>query len=731
MKPINYLCLILPIITFASIVEGRSYPESVSPLHRRLARNEVYAVNALTYDDIPDGLRSEFSDDDVNDTVEEVQRLLAEDPSLPRLTRTEILALFDNVTRAEKVEKQVVPTTKIDLVPTTAIPTFENLDKRGTVHKKLDKLTEYPKNDDSDEKIILETFGIVDRNIKKTNKKVNEANTRVVLLDENKNNDNISHDEVTSIPETTDNKGVYVVLPDSTKPTEQSTSAYVQNSNDFESYESHNEELNPVNSNSNNYNIPQESDDYITEFTDITKNNVKQTTPKPQEVPTTNKDDQFHIDIEKLSDLTSSSFEDKKTRDELNVNVNLGIRGVMKNQDQVRIIAPASGRGSIRYYDAGPDTRHSNHKYSDEDKFEDSTTIRNAPVYVTSTVKSKPQIESTGRPFSVPTINPDNYVRFKPVLYKSSPPTSKKTIVEHVEEIITVTPQPITELPKTSFTTQSFEKLIVASVRPETYAKFRPLPKVDLNLSKDMQSFLSDFGLLPKSPLSQNRVNRKLISTTTTTTTTTTAPRKPTNKNVFSPANTTRISLEKLTQLLEAVKQLENINTTLTNEDLDSIADKLEALGIGSRDRSKLSSGPNPLSDRYNVDWNKNEIKRQQPNSTEEIFKVDLLSNNKSGDQLSEQSESEPKVVNSTPTTTTTTTTTAKPDLLALEESFGAPIDPSTIDEELPPPRKNGLYFLADWNSFLEVGEDGKDKVVIRFDPKVGDPSRFIPVTVP
>ena len=56
-------------------------------------------------------------------------------------------------------------------------------------------------------------------------------------------------------------------------------------------------------------------------------------------------------------------------------------------------------------------------------------------------------------------------------------------------------------------------------------------------------------------------------------------------------------------------------------------------------------------------------------------------------------------------------------------------IDP-VEEEPLPAPRRNGFYFLADWNSFLEVGED-PDKIVVRFDPKVGDPSRFIKVTVP
>ncbi|EDW25904.1 GL14389 [Drosophila persimilis] len=62
-----------------------------------------------------------------------------------------------------------------------------------------------------------------------------------------------------------------------------------------------------------------------------------------------------------------------------------------------------------------------------------------------------------------------------------------------------------------------------------------------------------------------------------------------------------------------------------------------------------------------------------------------------------------------------------------LADSFGP--DPVTED---PPPakKKNGFYFLADWNSFLEVG-DGDDQVVVRLSPKIGDPRLFLPVKIP
>ncbi|XP_030036500.2 uncharacterized protein LOC115452175 isoform X2 [Manduca sexta] len=65
-----------------------------------------------------------------------------------------------------------------------------------------------------------------------------------------------------------------------------------------------------------------------------------------------------------------------------------------------------------------------------------------------------------------------------------------------------------------------------------------------------------------------------------------------------------------------------------------------------------------------------------------------------------------------------------------LEDSFGGAAPSKPGDSELPPPRKNGFYWMLDWNSFLEVG-DGDTKVNIRFEPKLGDPQMFLPVTVP
>lgn len=73
--------------------------------------------------------------------------------------------------------------------------------------------------------------------------------------------------------------------------------------------------------------------------------------------------------------------------------------------------------------------------------------------------------------------------------------------------------------------------------------------------------------------------------------------------------------------------------------------------------------------------------------------------------------------------------TSTSANLVALEESFGGTT--RAPDPVLPTKRRSGLYFLVDWNTFLEVGDDDSEKVNLRFQPKVGDRSRFLPISVP
>ncbi|GJQ64967.1 hypothetical protein Trydic_g7132 [Trypoxylus dichotomus] len=75
------------------------------------------------------------------------------------------------------------------------------------------------------------------------------------------------------------------------------------------------------------------------------------------------------------------------------------------------------------------------------------------------------------------------------------------------------------------------------------------------------------------------------------------------------------------------------------------------------------------------------------------------------------------------------------PSITDLEDSFGGDAHSSDVKQDAPTTPKTGFYFLLDWNSFLELDnmEDGdkRKRISLQFRPKAGDPSRFLPVTVP
>lgn len=93
-------------------------------------------------------------------------------------------------------------------------------------------------------------------------------------------------------------------------------------------------------------------------------------------------------------------------------------------------------------------------------------------------------------------------------------------------------------------------------------------------------------------------------------------------------------------------------------------------------------------------------------------------------DTDSDASGSSSSTTEESPSSSTTTEESRNGSLDDLADSFG----PDPVSQEPPPAKKkNGFYFLADWNSFLEVG-DGDDQVVVRLSPKIGDPRDFLPV---
>lgn len=65
-----------------------------------------------------------------------------------------------------------------------------------------------------------------------------------------------------------------------------------------------------------------------------------------------------------------------------------------------------------------------------------------------------------------------------------------------------------------------------------------------------------------------------------------------------------------------------------------------------------------------------------------------------------------------------------------LEDSFGG-LNEEATEKPRPPERKSGFYYLVDWNSFFELDDQLGTRVNLRIQPKLGNPARFIPVTVP
>lgn len=176
-------------------------------------------------------------------------------------------------------------------------------------------------------------------------------------------------------------------------------------------------------------------------------------------------------------------------------------------------------------------------------------------------------------------------------------------------------------------------------------------------------------------------------------------------------------------------------------------------LDVHETDGYSLGAGPDPMSveEIYPTQDLGELVKRQETESvTEKLIEINSESTSKnnggeddsskstdSDDSNSEESkssndsDSKEKIIVSNTSEKLESLGNEATNLADLESSFGAsPADNDPSEAELPPPRKNGFYYMVDWNSFLEVG-DGDTKVNIRFNPKLGDPQRFLAVTVP
>jgi hypothetical protein len=241
-------------------------------------------------------------------------------------------------------------------------------------------------------------------------------------------------------------------------------------------------------------------------------------------------------------------------------------------------------------------------------------------------------------------------------------------------------------------------------------------------LTDEMKDILENLGFLPFSNLSLKKIS-------------------PGEGHIFNPSahlaslNPTQEEAQRLTKLLDTIKKLMKENGTITQDEIDALnasisiilppvpvkhdnktahsaGDFANVLPVLFAQKNKsvpldhLKDAPDPLSLEELVlvtDDNKNEVKRQE---------------------------------SSNGTTTEATNQDKGPSPADLADSFGGSVETApgevSVDDALPTKKPNGLYFLFDWNTFLDVGEEGNSRRVnLRFNPRLGNSRDFLQVTVP
>ncbi|XP_050307961.1 uncharacterized protein LOC126744545 [Anthonomus grandis grandis] len=299
-----------------------------------------------------------------------------------------------------------------------------------------------------------------------------------------------------------------------------------------------------------------------------------------------------------------------------------------------------------------------------------------------------------------------------------------------------------------------------AEIHPESYVGFKPLPE-DSESSKNMEEFLAQFGLIsnrdgkslkkgksllpnvdPKNvkieqisldtvpddlkPLLQEmgfgvRGSRKIREQPSGNSAEASSDEKtPGFGGKVDPGEeyVPEEDVKKLGRLVEILKKLEQINGTITEDDMAQ-ADKqeLKELITSLNRAAQEEKNPVPLSEQlgpnpheFDFGLKKNEIKRQEGaagTTTEETVET------VTAESLPEE--------------------TKTPSIKDLEDSFGGATEPSTT-ESVPDPtttRRSGVYYLLDWNTFFEIDDQKGKRVNLRLQPKVGDPKRFYSVNVP
>lgn len=276
---------------------------------------------------------------------------------------------------------------------------------------------------------------------------------------------------------------------------------------------------------------------------------------------------------------------------------------------------------------------------------------------------------------------------------------------------------------KPSIDIADFTRTLPPRPHLEAYSEFKPLNiGEEIRLQPDIEDYLNRFGIV-------NR-KRKQIKPEDKGPDDNKKTEKDQQKTIrrsdpdIAALDHIKNNEDQISKLLNNLQELQRLNVSLSSDML-----KPKPAIVSSS--TVLPQGPNPVS--ADESSRKKQLKRQDKDEVdasviESIFTTD--SAYKANSELENDSTSTTTVSPSIESENTSKASEPQNGSLTdLEDSFGGP-DPVTEDPS-PPPKKNGFYFLADWNSFLEVGEAGGDQVVVRFDPKIGDPRRFLKVTVP
>jgi len=241
-------------------------------------------------------------------------------------------------------------------------------------------------------------------------------------------------------------------------------------------------------------------------------------------------------------------------------------------------------------------------------------------------------------------------------------------------------------------------------------------------LTDEMKDILENLGFLPFSNLSTRKTN-------------------PGEGHIFNPSShlaslhPTKEEAQRLTKLLDTIKKLMKENGTITQDEIDALNESISIIlppdtvkydNKRAHSASDLASVLPVLFVKKNKSVPLDHIKdAPDPLSLEELLLV--MDDNKNEVKRQQSSNG---------TTTEATNQDKGPSLTDLADSFGGSTETTPgevgVSDTLPTKKPNGLYFLLDWNTFLDVGEEGNSRRVnLRFNPRLGNRRDFLPVTVP